>query len=1287
VLLERRPDLQHLPLTCENTNTPLPYIDLVNETLEYFITNNLSLANYAGHNTDDSAGDAELRANPEFVIDAAYDLLRAASFPSPLPFHRELETVRRTLAASDVNLADAMERLRIDDAVERANDAGYGWRDILMERVKLSRAEYALLTDRTLTLQKLFGFPDATADDDVLAALANVKALARRIDVTYEEVVTLLQTRFINPNGALVPKLERLGVFFTTLKALKDGTISDADFTALLPPGLDVSEYGGDIVAWITDDANFSRIMGLITIANPTASDELYDFEKLELRYANPDTNANRLHASDFVRLLRFVRLWRKLGWSIEQTDETLSALYPAADLPQGAADATDLQHLDSGFLAFLPRLGVLLTVMDALKVTPKKNLPALLACWAPLDTYGKDALYRQMFLSPALLKQDPVFADDGYGNVLQDNGQKLLQHSEALRGAFNLTGDDLNRIVANLGFDANTPLTLDNISAIFRRGWLARALRLSVTELLALIQMTGFDPFAPLDPPDPPSTHLLRFIDSLRAAGLRPVVPLYVIWNQDLSGKSAPDPRVVTDFARTLRSGFASIESEFALVADPNGDIARARMALVYGDAATDFFFGLLNDTLTVDVPYSHTADTLEQPIIDAAGGKIAYDQFRKRLSYTGVLTTAIRDALKNVAGVSNDFKTAVDALFAAAQAATQPFFTRYPELLPLYSAYVASNDPPATKRTTLLANFLPALKRLRKAQQALAAISAATRTDPAFAQALLDDATILHAAGDAAQPALADLTALEAPGLTARFFWRDTATGNIDSTVDAAPNLAYATGSATTLPANPTAGNAISGRWSGYLEVPQNGDYNLAIETDAGATVTLSLDGQSVPLAANNNVWSNQSEINLTAGALHAIELTVEKVTNTMIVRWETTGSGWDVVPPAALYPEATVDRLEAVYLRFLKATALAGALKLTANELAYLAADADHQIAAEPWLNGLPVEGTPDAATATALRDLLIALLTVSRIKQALSPDDERLLAVLRDPTATAPDGESLLLSLTGWEGTSLDVLLGRFGKTRADLHHLDVLQRVYDAYAFVATLRIPASTFIAATGNEPDSATVRDLQSALRARYDQAAWLDVLQPINDDLRGLRRDALVAYVLQQFSQKPETSQIDTPDKLFEYFLMDVEMDPCMQTSRVRHALSSVQLFIERCLLNLEPRVSPASIRSDLWEWMKRYRVWEANRKVFLWPENWLEPELRDDQSPIFKETMSELLQSDITEDTAAVALLNYLSKLEEIAKLEPCGIFYVEGDPGTADDIAHVVARTAGAKRKYL
>jgi ATPase family associated with various cellular activities (AAA) len=29
--------------------------------------------------------------------------------------------------------------------------------------------------------------------------------------------------------------------------------------------------------------------------------------------------------------------------------------------------------------------------------------------------------------------------------------------------------------------------------------------------------------------------------------------------------------------------------------------------------------------------------------------------------------------------------------------------------------------------------------------------------------------------------------------------------------------------------------------------------------------------------------------------------------------------------------------------------------------------------------------------------------------------------------------------------------------------------------------------------------------------------------------------------------------------------------------------------------------------------WKWRKNYRVWDANRKIFIYPENWIEPELR--------------------------------------------------------------------------
>jgi hypothetical protein len=145
------------------------------------------------------------------------------------------------------------------------------------------------------------------------------------------------------------------------------------------------------------------------------------------------------------------------------------------------------------------------------------------------------------------------------------------------------------------------------------------------------------------------------------------------------------------------------------------------------------------------------------------------------------------------------------------------------------------------------------------------------------------------------------------------------------------------------------------------------------------------------------------------------------------------------------------------------------------------------------------------------------------------------------------------------------------------------------------------------------NDPTPKIVDSLQAALRAKYAEADWRAVIKPINDTMRVRQRDALVAYILKRLGDQEETAHINTPDKLFELLLMDVDMEPCMATSRIRHALSSVQLFIERCVRNLEPDVSPADIDAKhidakQWQWMKRYRVWQANREVFLWPENWL-------------------------------------------------------------------------------
>src|SRR6185503_13358205 len=124
-----------------------------------------------------------------------------------------------------------------------------------------------------------------------------------------------------------------------------------------------------------------------------------------------------------------------------------------------------------------------------------------------------------------------------------------------------------------------------------------------------------------------------------------------------------------------------------------------------------------------------------------------------------------------------------------------------------------------------------------------------------------------------------------------------------------------------------------------------------------------------------------------------------------------------------------------------------------------------------------------------------------------------------------------------------------------------------------------------------------------------------------------------------------------------------------------RMRAAIASVQIFIQRCLLNLEPQTYPSVINSKHWQWMKLYRVWEANRKIFLFPENWLEPEFRDDKTFLFKELEGALLQGDVSNDLVEDAFFNYLKRLEELAHLEIVSMYCEEVAINPAANTLHV------------
>src|SRR5262249_59371416 len=135
---------------------------------------------------------------------------------------------------------------------------------------------------------------------------------------------------------------------------------------------------------------------------------------------------------------------------------------------------------------------------------------------------------------------------------------------------------------------------------------------------------------------------------------------------------------------------------------------------------------------------------------------------------------------------------------------------------------------------------------------------------------------------------------------------------------------------------------------------------------------------------------------------------------------------------------------------------------------------------------WLNFLSVTGNA-GPVAASLRDVLVGLLDFARIKRAVSPKDERLLAALENPVLA--DGSPAIQSLTGWTRESLNALLQHFfGSTSlASLASVENLARTYDAFAIAKACRITASALIAATTNAPSPANIRALQSTLRALY--------------------------------------------------------------------------------------------------------------------------------------------------------------------------------------------------------
>ncbi|EIJ33094.1 Tc toxin subunit A [Thiothrix nivea] len=196
------------------------------------------------------------------------------------------------------------------------------------------------------------------------------------------------------------------------------------------------------------------------------------------------------VEAGEYDRMQRFLRLWRKLGWSIDEVDKALTGLGMNAalsdvdvtsqtDTAQSPAhnnfvdfdvfqqechtdgsgcnntcghdaDATPEPWVCPDFTdqladispAFIHQLPAVIQVMERTSLP----LATVLAFWGNISTAGEKSLYNQLFLSHNIRAIDPVFVADDDGNYLTKE-QTISDHLPVLMAALKLKRDDINAL------------------------------------------------------------------------------------------------------------------------------------------------------------------------------------------------------------------------------------------------------------------------------------------------------------------------------------------------------------------------------------------------------------------------------------------------------------------------------------------------------------------------------------------------------------------------------------------------------------------------------------------------------------------------------------------------------------------------------------------------------------------------------------------------------------------------------------------------------------------------
>jgi Tc toxin complex TcA C-terminal TcB-binding domain/Neuraminidase-like domain len=1293
----RRPDLAFLNLTCANTNTTMPYIDIVNEILESYVALGLKLDGSSARDSANSTSD-ELNANPQYINQRAYELLEQAVYPFSLPFNRPLLVARSYLNQLGASRHDLLRTFHKDRSSPTVRHL------LAAEFLGVSAEEFQILTGHDFDphaktpvrpdaeFYGYHGVPTAHHAGVLLSdsaswvhELANVATFQQRTGLSHSELRALVSTLFISPNqpvGAAKDILQRIPVSHSALAALLKSNLAHPTEALVAIELAGISAH--DLNALKAD--NFDRIGKTIVIDDERGS---CDPASMTLRHFD----GTEIDAPALGRMHKFIRLYRKTGWTIADLDRATSAFLGGSDI------TPDL----------LVHLSHVRQLQDRLHT---KNVQILLALWAPMDTQGSNSLYRDLFLNKAVHHQgvDPAFAQDFPDiPVLTNKEETLLPHLPILQSAFRITALDMGLILEDCGLEAaSTHLDLKNVSALYRRAALAKALKLKVKDFLSLKAVSGKDPFA-----SPEETmHFATIVANAAGSSLTPAQLGYIVRHAMGSGKGENEPHQATilGLARDLRDGLTAIARDNVFAPDPNGSVTGQKLSLLFDSGVVDGIIGIINGAVRYSAPLIVLPSGMVFPA--QLANKIAFDPIAQLLTCKSPLTAADRSVLF---ALSNDpaFHASVESLyqeplemiktvlgsFLDPDEAQKKLVTENGSLgadlnpIQLDSQGHMTTDPAQARKSAIADKFeyvlrglLPHLIVALGAALLKRTISESLAISDLMTQKLLD--TLLNSRLDSSRKAAHDLHSLQTPGLTVALYTSPDQTGTKTAQID--PVVAW-DGTKKPLPTG-----TKSAFWTGMIAPQGSGDFEFVLRTNGTPMVWAGDSSTPMELVQSSPGEWISKKISLKARQLYYFRLDVSHLPDanpSMSLLWQSLTVHKSIVPDDCLYPSSVLDAFRDTYVLLHKASLLVNALKLNENEVIFLT-QTDGGLPPLD-LNGLPVSRSESTSKAIDERapKLFAALLRAAQLvifRRDLPVSDFKLTQLF--DASSLEHALELLVSLTGWDAGLVGDLAKGFELTLPDFRNEQWPFRLKDCVRLSDRLGVSPKYLFDWSSTSSEFAKLetigQEIKKCVQGQYDEATWLTVAKPLNDKLRDAQRNALIAYLLPRMSLKDS-------DQLFEVLLIDAEMGICTETSRISLAHSSVQLFVQRCLMNLEDTgentsVKPHQIDADQWEkWRKHFRIWQANYQVLLHPENWMEQGLRDDKTPFFKALEADLTQQDITAENVETAYLNYLEKLQQVARLEIIGTFWQDKDPETHDqvNILHVFGRTFHSPHTYF